>query len=205
MTGFTDAEASFTVAITKSKTHKIGWSVNPRFVIDLHKKELPLLNKLQSFFGVGNIYFSKDRKTASFVVHKHKEIYEKILPHFYNFPLLTQKKEDFILFKLIIELMIKGQHLTLEGLEQILSVRASLNLGLSDNLKSEFPNIIPMSRSVSSLPLSLTAEEFNPYWLVGFSEGEGSFFVGLTKSNLYKAGYQVSCRFLISQHNRDIA
>nr|WUR10594.1 LAGLIDADG endonuclease [Elmerina hispida] len=101
--------------------------------------------------------------------------------------------------------MINGEHLTVEGFNKILSIRASLNLGLSDKLKAEFPTIVAMERPVSSLPLDLEIKEYNPYWLVGFSEGDGSFFVGLTKSALYKAGYQVSLRFLISQHNRDIS
>jgi hypothetical protein len=31
-------------------------------------------------------------------------------------------------------------HLTVEGLQQIINLRASMNLGLSDLQKSEFPN-----------------------------------------------------------------
>ena len=101
--------------------------------------------------------------------------------------------------------MINGELLTLEGFNKILSIRSSLNLGLSDKLKAEFSTIVAMERPISSLPLELEIKDYNPYWLVGFSEGDRSFFVGLTKSALYKAGYPVSLRFLISQHNRDIS
>jgi hypothetical protein len=49
--------------------------------------------------------------------------------------------------------MINAEHLTLEGFNKILSIRASLNLGLSDKLKAEFPTIVAMERPISSLPL----------------------------------------------------
>jgi hypothetical protein len=42
--------------------------------------------------------------------------------------------------------MIAKEHLTLEGLLKILSLKASLNLGLPDKLKEHFPNIIPTTR-----------------------------------------------------------
>lgn len=41
------------------------------------------------------------------------------------------------------------EHLTLAGLEKIVSIKASINLGLSDSLKAAFPNINPVSRPVT--------------------------------------------------------
>ena len=40
--------------------------------------------------------------------------------------------------------MIKGEHLKKEGLQSIINIRASLNLGLSEVLKAAFPNTIPV-------------------------------------------------------------
>jgi hypothetical protein len=40
----------------------------------------------------------------------------------------------------------KKEHLTLEGLQEIINLKASLNLGLSDALKLAFPNINPVDR-----------------------------------------------------------
>ena len=34
------------------------------------------------------------------------------------------------------------EHLTIEGLHKIVAIKASMNWGLSDELKKEFPNII---------------------------------------------------------------
>ena len=39
-------------------------------------------------------------------------------------------------------------HLTLEGLKQIVNIKASMNLGLSDMLKSEFKGYSPVERPV---------------------------------------------------------
>lgn len=55
------------------------------------------------------------------------------------YPLLTQKSVDFFLFKQIIDLINNKAHLTVEGLNQIVNLKASMNLGLSDKLKLEFP------------------------------------------------------------------
>jgi hypothetical protein len=43
-------------------------------------------------------------------------------------------------------MMQRKEHITQEGLLTILSLRASLNLGLSEALKTAFPNIIPVIR-----------------------------------------------------------
>jgi hypothetical protein len=70
------------------------------------------------------------------------------LPHFDKYPLNTQKRADFILFKEIILLMINKEHLTIEGIQKIVNLRASINLGSSDSLKEAFPNTVPVERPV---------------------------------------------------------
>lgn len=62
---------------------------------------------------------------------------------------ITQKKADFILFKKIINLINNKEHLTLEGLHKILALKRSLNLGLSEEIKTNFPNIRKIERPSS--------------------------------------------------------
>jgi hypothetical protein len=59
---------------------------------------------------------------------------------------LTQKATDFLLFQKAVELVNDKAHLTVEGLEKIVNIKASMNLGLSDALKLEFPGYIPVER-----------------------------------------------------------
>jgi hypothetical protein len=44
--------------------------------------------------------------------------------------------------------MSKKAHLTEEGLKEIINIKASMNLGLSDMLKTEFKGFIPVERPV---------------------------------------------------------
>jgi hypothetical protein len=65
-----------------------------------------------------------------------------------KYPLLTQKAADLLLFKKAVELVNNKAHLTLEGLEKIVNIKASMNLGLSDMLISEFSGYVPVERPV---------------------------------------------------------
>ena len=38
------------------------------------------------------------------------------------------------------------EHLTTKGLQKIVSIKASINLGLNDELKAAFPNTVPILR-----------------------------------------------------------
>ena len=73
---------------------------------------------------------SKVRNTASFCVSSIKEINNVIIPHFDKYKLLTKKQIDFELFKSVVELINKGEHLTNEGLIKIIAFKASINTGL---------------------------------------------------------------------------
>ena len=46
--------------------------------------------------------------------------------------------------------MSRGEHLQKEGLQTIVNIRASLNLGLSQVLKEAFPDTIPVTRAINS-------------------------------------------------------
>jgi hypothetical protein len=100
---------------------------------------------IKAFFkGVGKI--NRNGKDAyQYRVYSMKDL-AVIIAHFDKYPLISQKQIDYILFKQILELISRKEHLTTEGLQKIVSIRASLNLGLSDSLKVAFPNIISVSR-----------------------------------------------------------
>lgn len=55
-----------------------------------------------------------------------------------KYPLITKKQSDFLLFKEIVKLMDKGEHLTIDGLIKIVNLKAFLNKGLSNELKVFF-------------------------------------------------------------------
>ena len=89
-----------------------------------------------------------------------------------EYPLLTQKKADYLLFKQAIGVINNKEHLNSEGILKLVSIRSSLNLGLTNILKDSFPSIIPEPR-----PLVLNNENVDKNWLIGFIEGEGCFLL----------------------------
>jgi hypothetical protein len=71
-----------------------------------------------------------------------------IIPHFDKYPLITQKRADYLLFKQGIGLLLNDQaRSSIEGVNKILSLKASMNLGLSPMLKINFPTVLPLLRS----------------------------------------------------------
>jgi hypothetical protein len=56
-----------------------------------------------------------------------KDLTTIIIPQFEIYPLLNQKAADFILFKQVVELMRKKEHLTLDGIHQIINIKASMS------------------------------------------------------------------------------
>nr|QVV23912.1 hypothetical protein [Trichoderma cornu-damae] len=195
LTGFSDGESNFTVRIFKSNTVKIGWTVQPVFQIMLHKRDLDLLKKIQGYLGVGELYHKE--KAVNYVVQSSKGI-KVIIDHFEKYPLFTKKREDFILFTQIVNLMNQKEHLTLSGLQKIIALRASMNFGLSSELKTAFPDIIPAIRPKRSDEILLNST-LDPNWIVGFTDTEGCFSIKITKSLSMKTGLQVQLRYQITQ------
>ena len=106
VTGFWDGEGCFSVSVEKEKNSKLGWTVKHRFTIGLHKKDKPLLQKIQSSLGVGKIY-EQGSQLNQFRVESLKKV-ELVFKHFHKYPLLTKKRADFLLLMQVIELMERG-------------------------------------------------------------------------------------------------
>jgi len=110
-----------------------------------------LLKEVQSYFGVGKIHIRmrEGRTTSIYSVQSIKDLNNIIIPHFIKYPLLTQKRIDFEFFYSIINLMNKKEHLNIEGIFKIISIKASMNKGLSEELKKAFPSIILTKRLIN--------------------------------------------------------
>lgn len=111
----------------------------------MHEKDRALIQSIQDFFGgIGYISKPNNRAMVEFRVSTLNDIINIIIPHFDNYPLITKKSSDYFLFKQIALLMLNKEHNNIEGLKKIISLRASLNLGLSEKLKEAFPYITPV-------------------------------------------------------------
>lgn len=116
----------------------------------------------------------------------------------HKYPLITQKYADYLLFKQAVLLILNKEHLTLEGLEKIVAIKASMNLGLSSTLKEAFTDNI----TIVKRPIINDIQIKSPNWLAGFTSvapHEGCFLVDIFKA---KSGNIVRLKFTLIQHTR---
>lgn len=193
ITGFSDAESTFLVRITKDKNRLLGIRISPVYSIELHIRDIEVLKKIKEFFNVGSVIvrIRNGKSTGIYSVQSLKDLTEVIIPHFKKYPLFTQKQADFTLFSLVVNLMNNKKHLTEKGLNEIISIRASMNKGLTNSLKIIFPNVVGIERPI------ISNQVINPLWLAGFTDGEGCFYLKINNK-------QVKLIFSIYQHSRDL-
>jgi len=154
VSGLSDAEATFTLSVVKdnrvrkSDRRKLGdlgrqiLTFHPSFAISLNFKDIHLIKSLHCFFGVGNIKHDLKNSAVTFYVNSVEDLTNVIIPFFKNYPLISQKGSDFLLFDKAVNLLKQGTHLTTDGLNQIISIKASMNKGLSEVLTAQFVHII---------------------------------------------------------------
>ena len=95
--------------------------------------------------------------------------------------------------------MLNKEHNTYEGLQEIVNIRSSLNLGLSNELKKAFPCTVAQIK-----PEFLLKNISSPSRLAGFATGESNFFFITVQKSKSKSGLTISLRFSISQHSKDV-
>lgn len=195
--GFVDGEGSFMVNLRSAGDVKSGFQVIATFVITLHEKDIALLHGIESFFGVGKVRSYSKHGFVVYSVSALKDLANVIIPFFEKYPLLTQKRADFLLFKSVVELMSNKEHLNTQGIQNIMSIKSVLNKGLNETLRKRFPNIIPSTR-----PLVETTEIPDNNWIAGFTEAEGCFGLTISSCN-NRVGFAVRLRFRLTQHVRD--
>lgn len=197
VTGFTDGVGCFSVSVSADPKYNTGYRVKAAFHSGLHIRDLALLNQIQLFFGLGNITIL-GAESVQFRVYGLEDL-KVIINHFDKYPLVTNKQSDYLLFKKAVYFMEQGIHLTIEGLNKILSIKAVLN-------KQETPDILNLALfdiEPISRPEIKNREIKSLHWLAGFTDAEGCFFVALKKSPESKIGETVWLRFILTQDNRD--
>jgi hypothetical protein len=137
--------------------------------------------------------------SVQYVVESIKEL-KIIVDHFNKYPLVTEKASDYLIFKQCFEIIKQREHLTEKGLLKLISLKSSLNRGLSYKLTEAFSNVAFVSRpeyKFNGIP--------DPFWLAGFTSGDGSFHFNIRKSNtnISLSAVRVSLRFSINLNIRD--
>ena len=123
--GFVDGEGCFYVAINKIPKMTLGYQVLPEFRVVQHKRDIEVLKKIQETLNVGTIRKNHGNR-FELRVRALNEL-NKIVEFFDANPLMTKKKNSFLLFRWIIILMNQGKHLSTNGLKEIALITSQMN------------------------------------------------------------------------------
>ena len=126
--GFVDGEGCFFVGINPHPEMTSGFQVLPEFTVVQHERDVQLLHALKAFFGCGVVRTNHAERMA-YRVRSLDHLVELIIPFFEKHPLKSKKRVDFAKFRTILLLMMKKEHLTSEGIEEIRSIAKTMNTG----------------------------------------------------------------------------
>ena len=85
----------------------------------MHEKDRVLIQSISKIYrGRGYVSKLNNTSTVEFRVSTLKDLVDVILPYFDNYPLITKKHSDYLLFKEIVLLMLNKKHNTLEGIKK---------------------------------------------------------------------------------------
>lgn len=128
LAGFTDGEGSFNVSFRKREDFKIPWKISLSFHIS--QKDPVILSQFKKHFQCGRMRKRKDDGVWYYEVTNFDAIQKNVIPFFNRFGLLSaKKKRDFSKLKQIAKLMERKDHLTIEGIQEILKIRKEMNDG----------------------------------------------------------------------------
>lgn len=127
ITGFTDGEGCFQVSFSKRSKMKLGIEVRPSFSISQHKRSKGIIIFIQDYFNCGGVRYSKHDQNYTYEVRSIVDLIRVIIPHFEQYPLQTDKKNDFEVLKKICFLINSNHHLNKQGLMEILTLSKDIN------------------------------------------------------------------------------
>lgn len=123
--GFTDGEGCFHVSVNKHPDMALGYQVLPEFVIVQHERDIQILYALKRFFGCGTVRKNNGDRWCLRI--RKLSCLEKLCDFFIKHPLKTRKSVDFVKFRRIIQKMKNGEHLSPEGLLEIVNIAMEMN------------------------------------------------------------------------------
>lgn len=132
--GLTDGEGSFTVYLRppSKRDGSVHYRILCRYYIKMREDELPLLNKVQAFWGCGKIYFQREyrinqRNCYRFEIFDWETLRNRVIPFFRLHPLESKRIRDFELFCQVLDLAMCKAHWTLKGITKIQQLKSQMH------------------------------------------------------------------------------
>lgn len=150
--GFVDGEGSFNVSLRKRDDHSIGWQVI--LTLNVAQRDNTVLALMKRHLGCGRLQERADG-VWYYIVQNPTAIEERIIPFFEKYPFLSSgKKKNFSIFSQIAKIVCKKDHLSNEGILEVIELREKLNEGKGRKRKY---NLEDYKNSLSENPQRLHA------------------------------------------------
>ena len=155
--GFVDGEGSFHVAVQRSPFTRVGLQVIPEFHVSQNPERAEVLKLIQRVLGCGYIKAnhpgSLRDQSVVLVVRNRRNLVERVVPFFEQFPLRSSKQLEFQTFAIIVRSMERGEHLTKAGMTQILRQAFAMNSGRYRKRKlQDHLSVLESSETVRQAP-----------------------------------------------------
>lgn len=205
LSGFTQADGNFYIGFQKVNNLSLGLRVSPKFSLSQHISAKPLFEDIKSELGVGFIY--TNRNEVNYSVTSLPQIKNKILPLFDDAPLRAGKLESYLTFKQVVDMMENKEHLTKEGLANIINMSYFMNTASSrteENKQALLRSIgYEGNLTIEELTIPASLPPMNSDFIRGLTDGDGSFFIGFHSNGRITTSYTViqesSCRNVLEE------
>ena len=129
LSGYVDGEGSFSVAINRNPSCRLGYQLVPEFHVSQNGERAQVLELLRSRLGNCGYIKRNGRKDRAlvFVVRRREDLIDRVIPFFERSPLLSSKREDFEKWATIVRAMALGRHRTVSGFHELLELALSMN------------------------------------------------------------------------------
>ena len=132
LVGFVDGEGCFSCPVYRQRSMRLGWQVQPAFVVVQGASSRDVLEEMVMFFGCGKVYLNRRHDNHRehlyrYYVSRFGDLRDVIVPFFQANPLRTAKRANFAKFVEVIQLIELRAHLTVPGLIEIAEIVETMN------------------------------------------------------------------------------
>ena len=135
LAGFTDGEGSFYVCFRRREDYTLGWKISLCF--NVSQKDPVILYLFKKHLECGSVR-KGGRDGHYYEVNSFQMIQSNVIPFFKQYGFLSaKKKRDFSKFQQLAKLIDQKEHLTVEGVKEILKIRSKMNDGGKRNYSDD--------------------------------------------------------------------
>lgn len=127
ISGYFDGEGCFSVSIGPRPTLRVGWEVRPSVSVSQNADRGQVIELIAEYFGCGSIRPDRSDLTIKWETRRLADIVGLVLPHFEQWPLLSDKQNDVDILARICGLMREGSHHNRDGLLSIAMLGSAMN------------------------------------------------------------------------------